>query len=580
MDITNENYLKSSQFKEAMENFQFGEWQKGLVQLNELMERYPFDLELRALNQEMQLRARIDNDEVKENQQEVVNKLTFYGIRVGLILVGVIIVLVGFQLYAGWVQEQWQLVRSKMEEEAFVLELSAKFRNGQSLYQAGFYEDAEDAFDEIKANDPNYPQVDFYIQESTKMAELDAEYNKGQAFAKEGNYEEAYQVFTSIAERQSNFRDVLIRIADLERNFLIVDALSEANTAFQEQRWDDAIAGYEYIRTLDPGYYAQDVEEFLYRGYVFAAEAVLSSENQTLEGLQVAEEYFSRALTLRPQNPEIRARRALAREAYETRLANSYLQNAETALTSQPDSINALKIAEAYFNQALSVRPEDEEIIFQRDLARLYLNGVDNYNLGFWDNVIEAMGVVYAANPDYAQGTARQTLYEAFVARGRSNLTTGDFDEGLEDMKQAALIAQESPDSVLRLYESQLLVAEAEGLVGNFRESVLVYQAAIGLSNIGAIALQEKATLADAIAFADSLASQGQYKQAYVVYRDALETSGEVYQSITHQVKEGDYLTQLARQYNSTVQAILAANGLTNRNKIALGTELIIPTLP
>jgi LysM repeat protein len=166
------------------------------------------------------------------------------------------------------------------------------------------------------------------------------------------------------------------------------------------------------------------------------------------------------------------------------------------------------------------------------------------------------------------------------VARGRSNLTTGDFDEGLEDMKQAALIAQESPDSVLRLYESQLLVAEAEGLVGNFRESVLVYQAAIGLSNIGAIALQEKATLADAIAFADSLASQGQYKEAYVVYRDALETSGEVYQSITHQVKEGDYLTQLARQYNSTVQAILAANGLTNRNKIALGTELIIPTLP
>jgi hypothetical protein len=40
-------------------------------------------------------------------------------------------------------------------------------------------------------------------------------------------------------------------------------------------------------------------------------------KTNTLTSLQIAEDYFSRALALRPQNPEIRTRRALAREAYE-----------------------------------------------------------------------------------------------------------------------------------------------------------------------------------------------------------------------------------------------------------------------
>ena len=45
-------------------------------------------------------------------------------------------------------------------------------------------------------------------------------------------------------------------------------------------------------------------------------------------------------------------------------------------------------------------------------------------------------------------------------------------------------------------------------------------------------------------------------------------------------VKNGDYLTSLARQYNTTVSAILAANDLTNQDRLDPNTELIIPTLP
>ena len=575
-----ENYGKSVQFREALENFQFGEWQKGLVQLNELMERYPFDLELRALNQEMQLRARIDNDEVKDNQRVTSRKFSYYAVRVGLAVIVLLGVIIGFNYYAGWVQEQWQKVQDRAKQESFVLELSAKFRNGQSLYQAGYYDDALVLFNQIKEADPQYEQLDFYIDESNKLAALDEAYNRALDLVKAEKYQEAYDVFKSISDQRSNFRDVLIRINDLEKNFLIVDALDEANKAFQEQRWGDAINGYEYIRNLDPAFYSQDVDQFLYRSYVFAAEEALAQDIQTLDTLKTAEEYFGRALTLQPQNPEIRALRAMAREAYDIRLANSYLDNAEKVLTSQPDSLNALKIAETYFNQALKIRPNDDAVLQKRKLAQLYLEAIDNYQLGFWDNVIEIMSTVYQADPDYASGTSRQTLYEALVARSRTNFAIGDYTNALEDAQNAALIAQESPDSLLRLYESQLLVAEAHGLLSNFRDSVLIYQAAIELSDIGARALAENPALAEAIESASSLAVRGDYKAAYIAYRDALRKSGEVYIAVTHKVEEGEYLTQLARKYNTTVQAILDANGLTNRNRIELGDELIIPTLP
>src|SRR3972149_4102660 len=155
-----ENYGKSVQFREALENFQFGEWQKGLVQLNELMERYPFDLELRALNQEMQLRARIDNDEVKDNQRVTSRKFSYYAVRVGLAVIVLLGVIIGFNSYAGWIQDQWLKVQDRAKQESFVLELSAKFRNGQSLYQAGYYDDALVLFNQIKEADPQYEQLD------------------------------------------------------------------------------------------------------------------------------------------------------------------------------------------------------------------------------------------------------------------------------------------------------------------------------------------------------------------------------------------------------------------------------------
>jgi LysM repeat protein len=47
---------------------------------------------------------------------------------------------------------------------------------------------------------------------------------------------------------------------------------------------------------------------------------------------------------------------------------------------------------------------------------------------------------------------------------------------------------------------------------------------------------------------------------------------------LVHTVKRGENLTQIARRYDSTVAAIVEANGLKNANLIEVGQKLVIPT--
>lgn len=49
---------------------------------------------------------------------------------------------------------------------------------------------------------------------------------------------------------------------------------------------------------------------------------------------------------------------------------------------------------------------------------------------------------------------------------------------------------------------------------------------------------------------------------------------------LTHVVQPGDTMTRIAQQYNVSVEALMAANNLSNANYIQVGQTLVIPTAP
>jgi tetratricopeptide (TPR) repeat protein len=577
---TADSYENLPLFRETQREFQQGNWASGLAHLQELEEAYPLEPELRTWRQEMVLRAKMDEVEVEEaaRQKRIFYKNLAFRL-VGVFLVIVLVVL-GLQAFSRTIQSQWKSTVSQMQEESNTLVLAAQFRNGQNLLLANRPEEALASFQEVAAVNPNYPQLDAFVNQAKQMVEMETTYQEAAALKERGDISGALRALQSISDHDSRYKDVALQIKELQNSLSLEDQFAKATAAYGDNRWNEAVVGFEALKAADPTYRQVDVEDLLYQSYLNAAEAKLTEQEPTYESLLEADDYYRKALALKPQNKEIISKQATARRSVEDYLVNSYMNTALQSLTGQADSLEALQIAEDNFGKALALRPDDLQVIQQLDYARKYINGVESYNKGLWTQAITNLEAVYSNEAEYANGTARQTLYEAYTARGKNGLASGDYLTALEDFKRAAVLAQDAPDSTLRLYEAQKMVAYAQGLLGNYQDAALIYKVAVDQSGLRNLAQLKDTELANKIKDGDSAYNAGNFEGAYNLYRQALEKGIDVYDRVTYVVQKGEYITQLARKYNSTVEAILAANGLTDASKVTENRVLVIPSLP
>jgi tetratricopeptide (TPR) repeat protein len=575
-----DSYENLPLFRETQREFQQGNWASGLAHLQELEEAYPLEPELRTWRQEMVLRAKMDEVEVEEAGRQ---KRIFYknlALRLAGVFLAIVLVVLGLQAFSRTIQSQWKSTVSQMQEESNTLVLAAQFRNGQNLLLANRPEEALASFQEVSAVNPNYPQLDTFMNQAKQMVEMETTYQEAAALKERGDISGALRAFQSISDRDPRYKDVSLQIKDLQDSLSLEDQFAQATAAYGDNRWSEAVVGFEALKKLDTTYRKADVEDLLYQSYLNAAEAKLTEQEPTYESLLEADDYYRKALALKPQNREIINKQATARRSVEDYLVNSYVNTALQSLTGQADSLEALQIAEDNFSKALALRPDDLQVIQQLDYARKYINGVESYNKGLWTQAITNLEAVYSNEAEYANGTTRQTLFEAYTARGKNGLASGDYLGALEDFKRAAVLAQDAPDSSLRLYEAQKMVAYAQGLLGNYQDAALIYKVAVEQSGLRNIAQLKDTELANKIQEGDIAYNAGKYEGAYNLYRQALEKGIDVYDRVTYVVQKGEYITQLARKYNSTVDAILAANGLTDASKVTENRVLVIPSLP
>ena len=574
---TAETPFGDPRYKSALLHLQAGKWQAGLAELDKLVEIYPLDRELRALRQEMQLRARIDEDERQDRNAERRRRFVSVTFRVAAIVLLVGLTFWGIRTYSAWFRAQAAVARDRLESELRVIELAAKFRDAQDLVVAGRPELAIDLYQEISAADPNYPGLAESLQLAEKQLHLEEKYLQAIAMFDNGDLPGALSMFEEIMAEEPYYKDVSVRLAEIKDKFFLGDILAQAERAYESADWSTAVARYETLRALDPSYQAELVEERLFEAYMNAAVSALSSDSESLEGLGLAESYFRKALALRPQDQVIRQEQLQARQTFKDRLFGSYVLAAQTALTQAADSLQAQALAEEYYNKAIELRPDDESVRLQRELAKLYLQAQVDFNRGRWDAVIEALEPVFEANPDYALGTTRQTLYEALSARGGQRVASGEYEFALQDYQQAAVLAEQAPDAKLRLLESQIKVAEVRGVLGDYEKAVVAYRGAIENAGLSDADLQTRPGLGQKLAEAEFYAQAYNFRQSYRLYREAAREVLLVFPTVEYVVQSGDYLTMLASRYQTTVDAIIKANNLDSSRKISIGQKLIIP---
>jgi tetratricopeptide (TPR) repeat protein len=536
-----EPHVNDPLYLSALNYLQLGDWENGILQLDQLILQYPLDHKLRTLRQEMHLRARMDRDEELDQSVERRKRLTKFATRLWAVVLILILVLTGYRSIANFVQEKVETTREVLAQEFLTIEQSTKFRDAEALLRADRPDEALVLLEEISASGVEFPELPNLLAQAQSASLLIDDYYEGLHQMDQQNWIAARTIFEKIMEEDPIFRDVSILLADIERYSLADEITLTSDQYFETGEWADAVAGYESIRALDPEFKPELIEDKLFTSYVNAAK---------------------------------------------------------TALVDQADSLQALETAEGYFRKALALRPQDPEVKAERELAYLYLKAQRDFSEGLWGEVISGLEIINAEKPDYALGTARQTLYEAYIARGDAWLAKGVYEEAMVDYQRASVLAKQDPEAILRLYEAHLKIAEVEGVQGNFETAVFHYRTAIDLSGLRDRLLLTNSNQSASLLKAEKNAEEGNLGVAYEEYRkalgiipgnaclsfgpyqDALSIARSSERIITHEVQLGEYLTMLANRYRSTVCAIVVANELSDPDVIFEGQVLLIPVRP
>jgi tetratricopeptide (TPR) repeat protein len=577
----NETYLKSPLFQEAMGNFQVGKWEDGFAKLVELEKKYPTEPEIRSLRQEMEVRSRINDYEVEENKNQKRHQLTKNVLRILVVLVILVGGFYAISTYSGWIQGQIAKAQTDISQNMLQAEMALEFRNAQQLIIAGKSDEALSVYENIKTKNPDFPGLTDAITQAQDLKDVEIQYTQAMNLLQLGDSAQALALLQGISQKMPNYRDVSLQIRSLQTQTELTSVLQQADQAFVEKRYEDALSGYESVRLMDPSFQTSHVEENLFYSYINAAQALLTEPVPSLDTLKKIDDYFSKALALRPLDRDALAARTQVRLVIEDSMIGEYLSQAQAALASGTDSIEAQQLAEQYLGMALAVRPNDPNILTQYQLAQAFIQAINSFASSKWDSVIEALEYVIGQQAGYANGTAMQTLYDAYIARGTDYIAAGEYSMALEDFQRSAVLAQQIPDSDPLAFEAQTMIAEAQGLLTQYKDAVLIYQDA--LSTIGLRDRIEglKNSLTDTLNYAEYLSSLGNYQSSFYAYRNLVRNRVGAYdQATVVTVKSGDYLSMLARRYNTTVAAILSANEMSNQPRLTPNTKLIIPTLP
>ena len=570
-------YQEDPLFRSALEHMQSGDWRSGLAELDNLLKKYPASQELRSLKKEMQMRLRVDDYERVELKQDNRRRIRNLVLSAALLVLLIAAFSWGVWAYAGWMQQQVASTRQKLEGQLSLVETSIRLKDAQNYMQAGDGAQALAIFQEVSASHPEIEGLDAWIQQAEKLVSLEKKYDEAMRLINLNAQPDALALLQEIESEDAFYKDVPQRIEQIKGQFMLGDIMSEAEAAFQDGKWQDAASNYESVRALDPEYKSAFVEDRLFNSYINLATNALDTQSDSYENLQIAETNFRKALALRPQDKEVLAKREQVRNQFKDSLAKTYVQAAQAAISEQADSLQKLQSAEDYFQKALALRPDDPQILLQRELAKRYLQAQTNFENEKYDEAIADLEFINTAEPDYALGTSRQTLFEAYMARGNASMAAGSYQSALDDFQKAAVLVADNPDAVILSYSAKINVAEATGMLGDYENSIFVYRDAMDMLDLSQLALEDNSKARKDLDNAEHYADLRYYSTAFRFYKIAGPEILDALYTTIHVVESGEYLTQLANRYHTTTEAILKINNLGNPKQVKIGQELIIP---
>ena len=576
LDNQNEVFEFSSdpEYLKLIEHYQKAEFSTCEKLLESLEQRYPGQLELRTIRQDLEMKGSVNNlnTEIWKKEARAKGKSTLRLILFALVA----IIGIGAVFFAS----SLLILKNKPVEVTPDVnsQLDQLFSQAEQLLQSGQASSALAVVLKVRALDPDDQRLPDLIEQTNTLLEYEAHYRAALGLIEQGKDQEALNALKLLESERAGMWDIPQRIAAMEKEMQIAELLKAGDAAYQRQDWSGVIEAYEGALVLNQRLDDTMMKEQLLFAYLNRIIGMLQSDNTSVEDINLSEQYYRKAVTLIPQNKEFVSQRENLQQISRDLLLKKYTQLAKSKLNDKKQTTATINEAIYYLTKASNLNPDDSGLLADLIIANNYQLAFSSFIDMNWLQAIASAQAVVDAKADFAGGNASALLYEAYYALGKQNYNSGLYLDARENLEKAEIIAWADGDNRLKIFQVQVLLGDSIGKVDDFENAVSYYQYALNAINYGE-KVANRSDLLNQYQAAEQLAAAGDYRGAYDAFQSVIGAIDAIYTISEVEVGSGVCLALFANENLSTLDAILKANDLPTNMVISFGRVLRVPSI-
>ena len=435
-------FEKHPLYDEAMQKARSGEEDGAIAALRRLAELYPEEQFINDLLLRFQLRTTFSTEEhISVDHAQGAPALRTMVLLMLAVTACLVIITAGIALYTRGYLDFILPDAGTPSSDTDIL-----WSNVERRLEAGDLSGVREFLNFLELEVPGDPRIEETRQRVNLLQSWADLYTDAVAAKERGDWQAALDLAYQIPEESPNHDRAQRLIQEVQDMAVLEDAWQEVQNLIQAEDWQSAISTLNWIRAQNSAFRRVEIEDLLYQIHVRVARELLDTAYGNLDLLRQAISHLSEALALRPTERELIEEKDLAvgfvagaeafargdwvaaverwekvydenpdyqGSALERNLFDAYPSAAKQLISESKGSERLLYQALGYLDQALSIQPDDEELLEERHLVTEYLKGLEAYRQENWDLAIAQWGPIHALRPSFLGGVLEEKLGSA-----------------------------------------------------------------------------------------------------------------------------------------------------------------------
>lgn len=567
--------LRDAEYQQLLIEYQNARWEECSKLLENLLKKYPDHPRLNEFKRDFEFQYSFHQNaetSVKKTRKDQAQS----GTRKGIFIGGVILAVVLF-IWGGYtILHNLTVTRQQNYAQAQIAMLSGQV---ESLLSSGQPEKALELVQQMKALDPENEEVSALSERTNELLAMNLLYEEAQAKIENGSNAEALALLKQIDAEVPGYRDVNQLITQTQNRIEITRVTEEATLAYKESRWEDAITGFERVSVLDPTSKDANMKEQLLNSYLHRIIQMLESDESTIEDIEKAETYYRRAIAMIPQSRVYATERENLQKISSSLLEMKYTQTASALINDPNQTLNSVNRAVNYLSKASNLNPTNAQLKTEVEKITLYQVGMQDYVEMNWAPAIEQLSRLLALDQNFADGLAAQMLYEAHIGRGNQYFAVGLYLDARKEYEAAETLAWDEGGNAMKLFLVEIDLGYTLGRLKDYQNAASYFKYAVESINYAYRAPGDPGLILD-LANAVQNYNDGSFQASYEGFVNALEQKSALFTDKEINAQVGTLLAFVAGENQSTVAAVSERNQLTRMTIVTTDQVLVIPYLP